>query len=64
MSVGTLVGPNDLLILNFFIIDEISSPSTGSSDIELGVEAWRYFVKFPSPVYVRSLRIESATVEK
>ena len=46
------------------MIEEISSPSTGSSAIELGVEAWRYFRKFPSPVYLRSLRIESAIVEK
>ena len=28
----------------FFIIEEISSPSTGSSAIELGVEVWRSMV--------------------
>ena len=36
------------------MIAEISSPSTGSNDSEFGKETWRYFEKFPSPVYLRS----------
>ena len=64
MSVGILIGPDALCFLNFVMIDEISSPSTGSNDNEFGTDAWRYLEKFPSPVYLRSSSIESAMVEK
>ena len=36
ISFGMLVGPYDLLVLNLLIMEQISSPSTGSMENELG----------------------------